>query len=206
MKNKSYCRNCGNELNPGDTFCAGCGSAVKSEETQATQQVFVNSIDTAAKKKMSNKMIGIIICAFVVLVAIIGIIVAVCVNNSDASELLGTWKDPSDGKVVGAFNDNGIMYWDNYIMNYEITENGEITVSSVMRCSDIYNVEEFLEYSAEDYMSDQLKKHSYDDEDNEEILYYKLVKGDMYDRLYMEDARDELEERIMDDEYLTRVK
>lgn len=224
MNNKSYCKNCGAEIKQGDVFCAGCGCAVTAEQTQDSQQyfadntaaaqpVYVTAAGTAAKKKISNKMIGIIISTAVVLIAIIGIIVAVCVNNSDVSKLLGTWKDPSDGDVVAAFNDNGTMYWDGYIMRYEITGSGEITTSYpiLMRDSDLnpidIGVEEFLENYAENYIKEKIKLFGNVDEiDTEEVLYYRLVEDDMYNRLYMEDEYDELEERIMDDEYLTKVK
>lgn len=224
MNNKSYCKNCGAEIKQGDVFCAGCGCAVTAEQTQDSQQyfadnqaaaqpVYVTGAGTAAKKKISNKMIGIIISTAVVLIAIIGIIVAVCVNNSDVSDLLGTWKDPSDGDVVAAFNDNGTMYWDGYIMRYEITGSGEITTSYpiLMRDSDLnpidIGVEEFLENYAENYIKEKIKLFGNVDEiDTEEVLYYRLVEDDMYNRLYMEDEYDELEERIMDDEYLTKVK
>lgn len=94
MNNKSYCKNCGAELKQGDVFCSGCGCAVTAEQTQDSQQyfadnqataqpVYVTGAGTAAKKKISNKMIGIIICASVVLVVIIGIII-VCISCSNS--------------------------------------------------------------------------------------------------------------------------
>ncbi len=186
MNNKSYCRNCGNELKPGDTFCAGCGSAVKSEKTQETQQVFVNSIATAAKKKISNKMIGIIICVAVVLVAIIGIIVAVCVSNSDASDLLGTWADPSDGDVVAVFNEDGTMYCDHINANYEITRDGEITITPIENYGYTKEQKEYLYYI---YVEDG-----------------KYVDGKLCDILYITDKFDELSEDYMSDKFLIRVK
>lgn len=212
MNDKSFCGNCGAELKQGDIFCAGCGCSVKSEDEQP---IFVGNAVAAVKKKISNKMIGIIIGTGVVLIAVIGIIVAVCVSGPDASELFGTWKDPDDGDVVAVFNDNGIMYWDKLLMRYEVEGNGEIKVNYMMRCDlddyDIHtNIENFLENYAEDYIEDMVKKYAdlvdIEKLEESETLYFKLVKGEMHDKLYMEDARDELEDRIMDDKCLTRVK
>lgn len=220
MNDKNFCGNCGAELKQGDLFCAGCGYSVNEMQTQEInmsktpnkKQGGIKAALSAVSKK--DKLILIAFGAFVVLVAIIGIIVAVC-SGSDASELIGTWKDPDDGEVVAIFNDNGIMYWDKHIMRYEVEGNGKIKVNYMMRydLDDYYihtNIENFLENYAEDYIEDMVEKYA-DDNDIEkfkegETLYYKFVEGEMYDKLYMEDARDELEDRIMDDEYLTRVK
>lgn len=145
MINKSFCGNCGAEIKQGDVFCAGCGCAVTAEQTQDSQQyfsdntaaaqpVYVTGAGTAAKKKISNKMIGIIFCAFVVLVAIIGIVVvlykgstAVSNNNEPVesnNSIVGTWLWQDGGGVAYEFYEDGTCngFSGKY---YEAAENGD---------------------------------------------------------------------------------
>lgn len=157
MNNKSYCKNCGAELKQGDVFCSGCGCAVTAEQTQDSQQyfadnqataqpVYVTGAGTAAKKKISNKMIGIIFCAFVVLVAIIGIVVvlykgstAVSNNNEPVgsnNSIVGTWLWQDGGDVAYEFYEDGTCngFSGKY---YEAAENGELTIFDSYHYPDI---------------------------------------------------------------------
>lgn len=207
MKNKNFCEKCGTELKPGDSFCAACGCQidVKQEQevniaqTSDKNQGGIKSAVSAVSKK--DKRIFIVFGVFVLLVILISLIVIICVNSSD-SDLIGTWKDSDDGDIVAVFADNGIMYWDDIIMHYEIVQNGVIKATD-MCLLDEYpegGIDEFLEYYAEDYINEHKKDRS----DNEELLYYKLVKGEMYDKLYLEDGIKDLERCISKDRYSVR--
>lgn len=143
MNDKSFCGNCGAELKQGDIFCAGCGCSVKSEDEQP---IFVGNAVAAVKKKISNKMIGIIIGTGVVLIAVIGIIVAVCVSGPDASELIGTWMCIRDGDAEYAlFAEDGSMYLDGILLyNFD---DGELTIPYIDAGLEIYAFMDGINYS-----------------------------------------------------------
>ena len=68
------CKNCGNEIRPGDVFCEVCGTKVSTginEHPAAAENVITDNYRPIAKKKKNNSAI-IITCAVLVALALIG--------------------------------------------------------------------------------------------------------------------------------------
>lgn len=185
MNNKSFCGNCGAELKPGDVFCAECGCPVKSDDAQTGNfngnQTVANKPNvfkgTMSKMTSSDKWILIAFGAFVVIVAIIGIIVAVYAgtkaNDSGESDvsnnsIVGTWLTQDGEGIAYEFYEDGSCTGGDAEF-YEAGENGIIRFVGIYR--DIYGT------------------------------YYYKVDGN---KLYIAKDKEELQERIENGRYYIR--
>ena len=70
-----FCVKCGEKIEAGERFCGGCGAPVLEQPTQRQQeQTFVRETASSAPvKNNNNKLVGLITCAIVAIIVIIGV-------------------------------------------------------------------------------------------------------------------------------------
>ena len=98
---KKVCAECGAELEENATICANCGCPVETPEETAPQKVEVTnvSLKRPSKKKI---IIGAIIAAAVIILAVIGILIGTGVKANKAVKYGDNLKSTSNLMLVGA--------------------------------------------------------------------------------------------------------
>jgi len=132
-----FCGKCGTQMNEGAKFCRSCGTAtVKQPLYQSTQFTPVSRRVNHLKKRSNKKVIGIITCATVALILIIGSI-SVFNGSRNQNGIVGSWIN-SNGEVCLVFNKDGSFQATNKqiaiptdSINYKTTQNQTVIFSDI---------------------------------------------------------------------------
>ena len=112
-----FCRKCGTQADAGAKFCGSCGEIVAQQPPDQTTQITASlpQENGQPSKKSNHKKIGMIACAVVLLVVIIGVVAIFSQSGNDLdSRLIGTWEWAdawSDGQIEFRRNGTGVEVW-----------------------------------------------------------------------------------------------
>lgn len=105
-----YCKSCGRKLNPGELFCADCGSRVEAQVNNMNQSVITPNGQMIPKKNSGKKVVIIIILAFILLLGAVALFFMVIFKNItkavESSDRIVC--EAGKGKITIMYDETGI--------------------------------------------------------------------------------------------------